>query len=254
MVAGAPKQFNLAPKEQWAAWFESMKKNGKVKGEELAYTGVLDFLNTTSGKISRENLLEFLNQEGVQVEETIYGANTISEEQRKRRKQEYDREYFQAIKPYADADEKAKADLEKFANNIFSRLASGEIKLSQLISKTKYEKRTKRDGDHEFAFTKELADGTFPSYELYRDTKRWMVMQNGDFDTYSIYDTGPNALDNSVDGEKYKTLDEAREALESLKDNYRENYDPNGVDIFNEYNKLLTAEREAEFAYERFLP
>jgi hypothetical protein len=253
MVAGAPKQFNLAPKEQWAAWFESMKKNGKVKGEELAYTGVLDFLNTTSGRISRDDLLQFLNQEGVRVEETMYGADTVSEEQRKRRRQEYDREYSQAIKPYADADEKATADLEKFADNIFTRLASGEIKLSQLISKDKYEKRTKRDGDHEFAFFKELRDGFFPSYELYRDTKRWMVMQNGDFDTYSIYGTGPNASDKPVDGEKYKTLDEAREALESLKDNYRENYDPNGVDIFNEYEKLLTAEREAEFAYERFV-
>jgi hypothetical protein len=253
MVAGAPKQFNLAPKEQWAAWFESMKKNGKVKGEELAYTGVLDFLNTTSGKISRDDLLEFLNQEGVKVEETMYGANTISEEQRKRRRQEYDREYSQAIKPYADADDKAKKDLKKFADNIFTRLGSGEIKLSQLISKDRYEKRTKRDGDHEYAFANELADGTFPNYGLYRNTKKWMVMQNGDFDTYSIYNTGPNASDNSVDGVKYKTIDEAREALESLRDDYRENYDPNGVDIFSEYEKLLTAEREAEFAYERFV-
>ena len=253
MVAGAPKQFNLAPKEQWAAWFNSMKQNGKIKSEELVYTGVLDFLNTTSGKISREDLLQFLKQEGVQVEETMYGADVIDEEQRKRRKQAYNREYSQAIKPYVDADSEAKENLKKFADNIFNRLASGEIKLSQLISKNKYEKRTKRDGDHEFAFYKELRDGFFPSYELYRNTKGWMVMQNGDFDTYSIYETGPNASDKSVNGEKYKTIDEARGALESLKDKYREEYNPNGVDIFNEYDKLLTAEREAEFAYERFV-
>ena len=253
MVAGAPKQFNLAPKEQWAAWFESMKKNGKVKGEELAYTGVLDFLNTTSGKISREDLLEFLKQEGVQVEETMYGADVIDEEQRERRRKEYYRAYEQAVKPHMDADDKAKEDLQTFAVNIFNRLLSGEIKLNQLITKDSYEKRAKRDGDPQFTFIKELANGAFSPYKLYRNTKGWMVMQNGDFDTYSIYDTKQFSSDEPVDGQKYKTPDEARGALESIKDDYRENYDPNGVDIFNEYEKLVRAERDAEIAYERFM-
>jgi hypothetical protein len=72
MVAGAPKQLNVASKEQWAAWIKSNAGKNQVKEEEIEYSGVLDFLNTTSGKISREDLLEFLNQEGVQVQEKIY--------------------------------------------------------------------------------------------------------------------------------------------------------------------------------------
>jgi hypothetical protein len=77
MVAGAPKQFDNASEQQWRDWITSNASKNQVKEEELEYSGIKDYLNfgrSKNEKISREQLMEFLKDEGPKVTETIYGG------------------------------------------------------------------------------------------------------------------------------------------------------------------------------------
>jgi hypothetical protein len=82
MVAGAPKQFDNASEEQWRTWINGNAGKNQVKEEELQYSGINEFLNIgrdKANKISRKDLLEFLKDEGIQVEENIYGEPDIED-------------------------------------------------------------------------------------------------------------------------------------------------------------------------------
>ena len=93
MVAGAPKQFDSASEQQWRDWIGSNAGKNQVKHEELEYSGVFDYLSLgrdKNEKISREQLLQFLKEEGPIVTETIYGEGKNQdkvEELREQRKE-----------------------------------------------------------------------------------------------------------------------------------------------------------------------
>lgn len=60
-----------APAAQWASTLKSMKG---VKADELEWSGVLDWLGTRTGKVSRDDVVSYLSQNGVKVEETMLGG------------------------------------------------------------------------------------------------------------------------------------------------------------------------------------
>lgn len=251
MVAGAPKQLNVASKEQWAAWIKSNAGKNQVKEEEIEYSGVLDFLNTTSGKISREDLLEFLNQEGVQVDTIIRDQYATNEEAEK----------FELLK------DEAKEKRRSFAKDLKNRLDLGEIKLNQLISeKSLTYPLINAERNPNSKVENEFAKGYIKRAVLYRDTRKWMVMQNEDFNTYSVYDTNKTLDEPAIAFEdeasnyrsKFSTADQAREALAEFNLNMQDRFPNGGVDIYDQYIDLNTQVRtfseKAESAKEGLVP
>lgn len=63
-----------APAGAWLQYINALKSKG-VKPDEIAWSGVEDFLKLQEGKVSKEQVLEFLRGNGVQVEETVLGGN-----------------------------------------------------------------------------------------------------------------------------------------------------------------------------------
>lgn len=59
-----------APAAQWAGTLRGLKG---VKSDELEWSGVLDWLATREGKVRRDELTAFLEQNGVKVEEVMLG-------------------------------------------------------------------------------------------------------------------------------------------------------------------------------------
>jgi arsenate reductase-like glutaredoxin family protein len=231
MVAGAPKQFNLAPKEQWAAWIKSNAGKNQVKEEEIEYSGVLDFLNTTSGKISREDLLEFLNQEGVKVDTIIRDQYATNKE-------------LEALTLLRQEAIKERILLAKSLKN---DLVLGKIKLNQLISeKSMTYALINSYIDPNIKVEDEFARGYIKRAVLYRDSSNWIVMQNEDFDTYSVYDNSKDLDEPAIafvdEASNYKskflTADEAREALEEFKLDMQNKFPNGGVDIYDKYVDL----------------
>ena len=251
MVAGAPKQLNVASKEQWAAWIKSNAGKNQVKEEEIEYSGVLDFLNTTSGKISRKDLLEFLNQEGVQVDTIIRDQYATNEEAEK----------FELLK------DEAKEKRRLFAKDLKNRLDSGEIKLNQLISeKSLTYPLINAERNPNIKVENEFAKGYIKRAVLYRDTRKWMVMQNEDFNTYSVYDTNKTLDEPAIAFEdeasnyrsRFSTADQAREALAEFNLKMQDRFPNGGVDIYDQYIDLNTQVRtfseKAESAKEGLAP
>jgi hypothetical protein len=82
MVAGAPKQFDSASEGQWRDWVYSNAGKNQVKQEELEYSGIFDYLNLgrdKNEKVSKEQVLQFLKEEGPKVTETILGEKNKNE-------------------------------------------------------------------------------------------------------------------------------------------------------------------------------
>ena len=62
------------PAMGWASTIQGLVKAGKIKREELEWSGVLDWLRLQEGKVTREQLVQFLDANGVRVEETVLGG------------------------------------------------------------------------------------------------------------------------------------------------------------------------------------
>lgn len=58
----------------WAMNIAGLVKAGKVKQDEVDWSGVLDWLKLQEGKVTREQLVQFLDANGVRVEETVLGG------------------------------------------------------------------------------------------------------------------------------------------------------------------------------------
>lgn len=66
----------VAPAAQWQAW---LKNQPGVKPAEVEWSGINDFLDMSEGKIAREDVLRFLDENGVRVEEVLLGAPETSD-------------------------------------------------------------------------------------------------------------------------------------------------------------------------------
>lgn len=63
---------NAMPAGMWAGWIGSLTKKG-VKPDEIEWSGVQDWLKMQTGKVTKDEVMNYLDQNGVQVEETVLG-------------------------------------------------------------------------------------------------------------------------------------------------------------------------------------
>ena len=73
-IAAASPQ---APVETWKGFIKSLPTKG-VKPEEIEWSGVNDWLDLQKGKVTRQEVLDYLKQGGVKVEETVLGEMDTS--------------------------------------------------------------------------------------------------------------------------------------------------------------------------------
>jgi len=69
----AAKGPGSAMKDQWKGYINGLKNKG-VKPDEIEWSGVNDWLDMQTGKVSRDDVLNFLDNNGVQVEEVTLGG------------------------------------------------------------------------------------------------------------------------------------------------------------------------------------
>lgn len=62
-----------APAAQWKGLLEGWAKQGKFKGDELEWSGVNDWLDLKQGPVTKGEVLDFVRDNGVRVEETTLG-------------------------------------------------------------------------------------------------------------------------------------------------------------------------------------
>lgn len=63
-----------------AQWLATISKTPGVKKEEIDWIGLPDFLKAQTGQVSRQEALDFVRANGVQVEETVLGGDGLSAE------------------------------------------------------------------------------------------------------------------------------------------------------------------------------
>ena len=66
----------------WKQALTGLVKKGKIKQEEIEWTGLVDWLNLQEGKVTREQVVEFLQGNGVQVETVTLGGEADAAQQR----------------------------------------------------------------------------------------------------------------------------------------------------------------------------
>ena len=59
---------------------QSWAKKGEFKEEELSWSGVLDFLDARSGKVSKQEVLDYLAENNVKIQEVMKGEGKVTKE------------------------------------------------------------------------------------------------------------------------------------------------------------------------------
>lgn len=62
-----------APVEAWKTYIKALTQKG-VKPDEIEWSGVMDWLDAQSGKVKKEDLVAYLEQGGVKVQEIVLGS------------------------------------------------------------------------------------------------------------------------------------------------------------------------------------
>ncbi len=66
---------NTAPAQGWKDAIKGLVNKGAVKADEVEWSGINDWLDLQQGKVSKEQVAEYLKAGGVQVEETVLGRD-----------------------------------------------------------------------------------------------------------------------------------------------------------------------------------
>lgn len=71
---------NVMPGKEWALWLQSNKSKLGIKDDELHWTGVIDWLDSVGReRVTREQVVEYLDKGGVQLQETALGDHNESD-------------------------------------------------------------------------------------------------------------------------------------------------------------------------------
>ena len=62
-------KINAASAQAWQQYLDALAKKGEIKSDELEWTGLREWLQMQPGKVKREQVAEFLKNNGVQVQE-----------------------------------------------------------------------------------------------------------------------------------------------------------------------------------------
>lgn len=68
-------QLNKGTKEQWQGIIKNLTQKG-VKQEEIDYIGVIDWLNEQEGQVTKQQVLDYVNANKLEVQEVVKGAGT----------------------------------------------------------------------------------------------------------------------------------------------------------------------------------
>jgi hypothetical protein len=75
-IQQAPAKIDNGPAQQWKAWILSNASKLGIKAEEIKWSGITDYLDLMGKqKVSKEQISEYLAQNGVKVTEIIKGEN-----------------------------------------------------------------------------------------------------------------------------------------------------------------------------------
>jgi hypothetical protein len=135
----ANKQESM-PASQWSSWINSLATKG-VKAAEIEWSGVQDWLKLQSGKVSKAQVAEYLDGNGVQVSETQY-SNDSGEAEYRRQLAEMDDEELQSQADMNDVDWEGldrQQTIEAIIRGYHDDIAYG---LGQEEGSTKYRKYT----------------------------------------------------------------------------------------------------------------
>lgn len=69
--------------EQLGRWLDARTKDGTVKKDELEWSGLPEYLKTQGGRVSRDDVQQFLDQNGVRVKDTTLGEEPSPESREK---------------------------------------------------------------------------------------------------------------------------------------------------------------------------
>lgn len=65
---------NAAPASAWKQWLKGLPAKG-VKPDEIAWSGIEEWLDLQQGKVTKQAVLDYLSQNGVKVTETVLGGD-----------------------------------------------------------------------------------------------------------------------------------------------------------------------------------
>ncbi len=100
---------NQAPPQQWKDLINGLSTRG-VKKDEIEWSGVMEWLDTQQGKVKKADVIAFLDQNGVKVEEVVYGEGhmasvaQLTDELQRRGAHLYDREAYDGKRWHEIAD------------------------------------------------------------------------------------------------------------------------------------------------------
>jgi hypothetical protein len=64
------------PVEGWRGAVNNLVNTGKAKADEVEWSGLREWLEMQTGKVSKDEVLNYLQANGVQVQEVTLGAQT----------------------------------------------------------------------------------------------------------------------------------------------------------------------------------
>lgn len=102
----AASQQPKAPASQWKA---ILSKAPGVKAEEIEWTGVNDWLDAQEGSVTKEDLVAFLEQNGVKIEEVVKSDIAFSDAEKQNAMDELERELLPKIEERARIENELQA-------------------------------------------------------------------------------------------------------------------------------------------------
>ncbi len=148
--------------QQIKQMIKSWEKKGEIKAEELEWSGLVGWLNDQSDKISKQDILDYLAENNVRVEEVVIGEGLTKQSQAR-----IDRAQAEVNKAYDDYHE--------VADEVRKKLMDAGVDLATANSMVEYMGRTGDSADSDSVFhTFEKASKIDPEYDwnvLY-DAKR----------------------------------------------------------------------------------
>lgn len=77
VIGGVPDRLATMPAQQWKAWIDSNSAKLGVKKDEIEWSGIKDYLDLRGkDKVTRADLVDYLDQNGVRVTETVLGGKS----------------------------------------------------------------------------------------------------------------------------------------------------------------------------------
>lgn len=73
-------QTKQAPAGAWKTQIKGLVNKGQVKQDEIEWSGIEDFLDLQQGKVSKDQILEYLRGNGVQVQDVTLGGRLMGKE------------------------------------------------------------------------------------------------------------------------------------------------------------------------------